>query len=283
MKVLVTGATGFIGNYVVRELLQRGHTVIATSRNENKAMQTDWISEVTYITGNIHSLIEREDLFAYFQQPDCLIHLAWEGLPNYKSEHHLTENLPAHKLFVAKLIAGGLKNINIIGTCFEYGIVNGELHEEMEAKPENAYAKAKNELRIFAENLQQEHNFSLKWLRLFYMYGKGQAANSLIPQLDTALSRGDESFNMSGGEQIRDFLPVEKVAAYIVDTSVQNQTTGIINICSNQPITVKDFVLEYLNKKNTSIHLNLGFYPYADFEPMRFWGNNQKLKSISNE
>lgn len=283
MKVLVTGATGFIGNYVVRELLQRGHTVIATSRNENKAMQADWISEVTYITGNIHSLIEREDLFAYFQQPDCLIHLAWEGLPNYKSEHHLTENLPAHKLFVAKLIAGGLKNINIIGTCFEYGIVNGELHEEMEAKPENAYAKAKNELRIFAENLQQEHNFSLKWLRLFYMYGKGQAANSLIPQLDTALSRGDESFNMSGGEQIRDFLPVEKVAAYIVDASVQNQTTGIINICSNQPITVKDFVLEYLNKKNTYIHLNLGFYPYADFEPMRFWGNNQKLKSISNE
>lgn len=280
MKVLVTGATGFIGNYVIKELLKRNHTVVATSLNKEKAAQASWFNQVTYIPFNINDITQETDLFQLFQQPACIIHLAWEGLPNYKSDHHIKQNLPLHQLFLKKLAAGGAKNINITGTCFEYGMQEGCLSEDMPALPDNTYAIAKNRLRLFAEELAHQHSYNLKWLRLFYMFGAGQAANSLIPQLEKALRNHEKSFNMSGGEQVRDFLPIELVAQYIVEASLQTELTGIINICSNQPITVKDFVLSYLEKTAQSIQLNLGYYPYADFEPMRFWGSNQKLLQI---
>ena len=114
------------------------------------------------------------------------------------------------------------------------------------------------------------------------MYGQGQNPNSLFSQLDKALTNGDAVFNMSGGEQVRDYLPVEKMATYIVDIALQNKITGIINCCSGVPVTVKELVETYLKERNKNISLNLGYYPYSDYEPMRFWGDNSKLKSIAS-
>jgi dTDP-6-deoxy-L-talose 4-dehydrogenase (NAD+) len=114
------------------------------------------------------------------------------------------------------------------------------------------------------------------------MYGKGQSPKSLFSQLDKAIEEGQETFNMSGGEQIRDYLPIEKVAEYIVRISLQNKVDGIINCCSGQPISVKELVKNYLAAKRKNIYLNLGYYPYPDYEPMRFWGDDKKLKTIIN-
>jgi dTDP-6-deoxy-L-talose 4-dehydrogenase (NAD+) len=130
------------------------------------------------------------------------------------------------------------------------------------------------------EELQLQANFDLKWVRLFYMYGKGQNPNSLFSQLDKAIVGQDEVFNMSGGEQVRDFLPVDKVAEYVVKIALQNEVTGIINCCSGKPVSVKQFVNHYLEEKNAALTLNLGYYPYPDYEPMAFWGNDKKLKKI---
>ena len=85
---------------------------------------------------------------------------------------------------------------------------------------------------------------------------------------------------MSGGEQVRDYLPVEKVAEYIAAIALQHSVEGIINCCSGKPVTVKELVENYLAEKHKNIALNLGHYPYPDYEPMRFWGDNKKLKSI---
>jgi dTDP-6-deoxy-L-talose 4-dehydrogenase (NAD+) len=168
----------------------------------------------------------------------------------------------------------------VSGTCLEYGMQEGALREDMKAMPVNSYAQAKDSLRMSLEELQKEHPFVLKWVRLFYMYGKGQNPNSLLSQLDKALAEDRKSFNMSGGEQVRDFLPVEKVADYLVRISMQQKITGIINCCSGRPVTVKRFVEDYLIRINKDISLNLGFYPYADYEPMQFWGDTEKLNTI---
>ncbi len=85
---------------------------------------------------------------------------------------------------------------------------------------------------------------------------------------------------MSAGEQLRDYLPVEKVAEIIVKTSLQNETTGIINCCSGKPVSIKKMVEDYLAKNNYPINLNLGYYPYNDYEPLEFWGSTEKLKKI---
>ena len=117
--------------------------------------------------------------------------------------------------------------------------------------------------------------FNLKWLRLFYMYGNGQHEKSIIPQLIAAIDRGDEVFNMSAGEQLRDYLTVEQVSKKIIQYSLKDDTNGIYNICSGKPISIKKLVQNYIKKKNSEIKLNLGYYPYNDYEPIAFWGSNK--------
>ncbi|WPQ64522.1 NAD(P)-dependent oxidoreductase [Chitinophaga sancti] len=279
-KVLVTGATGFIGNYVVNKLLQSNCTVITSSSGLEKVQQTSWYPAVHHIVFNIELFDDSINYFDFFGAPDAVIHLTWEGLPNYKSDFHYKVNLPRHYAFLQNMIRHGLRDLTVTGTCFEYGMKEGLLREDMETDPQNPYAIAKDTLRKHLQVLQLEIPFDLKWLRLFYMYGKGQHPKSLLSQLDTAITNGDTVFNMSGGEQVRDYLPVDKVATYIVSTALQNQVTGVINCCSGKPITVKQLVLDYLEKKQAAISLNLGYYQYADYEPMVFWGDTNKLSTI---
>jgi nucleoside-diphosphate-sugar epimerase len=279
-KILVTGATGFIGKFVIEELLKNNYQVIATSSAKEKATKKNWFTQVDYIEFNLKEFDNTVNYQQYFNYPDAVIHLAWEGLPNYKSAFHTEENLPRHFAFIKNLVTNGQKNITITGTCFEYGMQQGCLTESMESLPANYYAIAKDTLRKQLQALQLLYPFTLKWVRLFYMYGEGQNPNSLLSQLDTALQKGEPVFNMSGGEQVRDYLPVEKVAFNICSIAMQTTVTGIINCCSGNGITVKQFVQNYLTQNNKSITLNLGFYPYADYEPMSFWGDDEKLRTI---
>ena len=278
MRVLVTGATGFIGNYVVRELLKQDHQVITTSKNSEKARMYEWFSQVQYIPYDLN--VVHENLFQFFQEPDVVIHLAWEGLPNYKDLFHFERNLFTNYRFLKNLLEDGLKSLTVTGTCLEYGLQNGCLSEDTPTQPTTPYSLAKDTLRKFLEQLQQKYHFSFKWIRLFYMYGKGQNHSSLLPQLDKALDRGDEVFNMSGGEQLRDYLPVEKVAEYVNKISLQNKVLRIINCCSGKPISIRKLVENHVKNRGKTIKLNLGYYPYSDYEPMAFWGDNTKLKSI---
>jgi nucleoside-diphosphate-sugar epimerase len=286
-RILVTGATGFIGGYVVRRLLDEGCQVIATSSSPGHAAAQPWFGHVEYIPLDLSRMDPGTDFFRRLGKPDRMIHLAWEGLPNYRSAFHLEENLPRHETLLGNLLANGLRDLTVTGTCLEYGMQEGCLSEDQPTHPGNPYAQAKDRLRQFLERQQpavpQEQAvqpFALKWVRLFYMYGKGQNPNSLFSQLDKALANGDKVFNMSKGEQERDYLPVEKVAENIVRIARQQATTGIINCCSGQPVTVKAMVEDYLQQKGKTMDLNLGYYPYPDYEPFRFWGDPSKLKTI---
>jgi nucleoside-diphosphate-sugar epimerase len=279
MKVLVTGATGFIGTYVIEELLQHNIQVIASSSNAAKAKHFAWYDKVIYKPFHV-STENNMNCFTYFEEPTHAIHLAWEGLPNYLDLFHLERNLYQNYFFIKNLVENGLQNLTVIGTCFEYGMLNGCLSESLQTNPQNSYGLAKDSLRKFIEILQTKKPFSFKWVRLFYMYGKGQSEKSLLAQLDKALEKEEQIFNMSGGEQLRDYLPVEKVAENLVLIALQDKIQGIINCCSGKPISIRNLVERYLQEKNKSIHLNLGYYPYPTYEPLAFWGDNTKLYDI---
>ena len=281
MKILVTGATGFIGNHLIKELLKnKSFEVIATSRNLNKAKKFDWFTKVQYIEYNINSNIP-EDLYKFFDKPDKVLHLAWEGLPNYKDLIHIEKNLINHYQFIKNLIEGGLKDITTTGTCLEYGMKNGCLSENTNTNPSNSYAIAKDTLRNFILELNKKFDFNHQWIRLFYMYGEGQSEKSLISLLDKAIENQDKEFNMSGGEQLRDYLHISEVVKNIISIVNQNiYTNQIINCCSGRPISIRNLVEKYLQEKNYQLQLNLGFHPYPTYEPMSFWGNSSKLLKI---
>jgi nucleoside-diphosphate-sugar epimerase len=273
MKIAVTGGTGFIGNHLITHLLEEGHDVLVTGTNEEKAKVYEWYNKVRFVTLNINSTISEEILkeIASYQK---LIHLAWSGLPNYKELFHFEVNLFPQYNFLKTLVEMGMDDITVTGSCMEYGLQNGCLTVDSTVDPQNPYAISKDTLRRFLVQLQTKNNFNLKWVRLFYMFGKGQSDKSILSQLDLALDNGDQTFNMSGGEQLRDYLPVEKVAENISKLCIQQYKTGIYNCSSGIPISIRALVDAHLKRRNKKIKLNLGFYPYTDFEPMAFWGKN---------
>jgi dTDP-6-deoxy-L-talose 4-dehydrogenase (NAD+) len=136
---------------------------------------------------------------------------------------------------------------------------------------------AKDTLRRQLEHLQRIRPFNLTWTRLFYLYGEGQAENSLLPQLKRAVERNDRVFNMSGGEQLRDYLPVADVVKYIVSLAMTGRDNGVVNICSGKPISVRRLVEEWIKENKWSIDIHLGHYRYPECEPMAFWGDRDKL------
>jgi nucleoside-diphosphate-sugar epimerase len=279
MKILVTGANGFIGRHVLRELLKTAYQIITTSL-EPELNVLNKRSHITYIPCNLNE--PRENYFEYFQQPDRVIHLSWEGLPHYAELFHFEKNLFANYCFLKNMIEHGLKDCTVIGTCLEYGMQNGCLSEDADTRPVTPYGLAKDTLRKFLDALQKKHDFTLKWPRLFYVYGDGQSKHAILEQLNTALAKQEKEFKMSWGDQLRDYLPIEKAAAYIVNIALQNNITGIINCCSGQPIAIRTLVENYLKTHHATIELRLGYYPYPEYEPMAFWGDTRKLHAILN-
>lgn len=278
MKVLVTGASGFVGQHIIPQLLERGHAVTAVARDEAKARDFIWFDRVRFIACDIHRQISNP--FERFGQPEAVIHLAWPGLPNYKTSSHFEENLPADYRFLKALVEGGAGHLLITGTCFEYGMQSGCLTENMPTHPANPYALAKDTLRKLMEELKHRNNFTLQWARLFYMYGQGQNRNSLLAQLDCAVDNGETVFNMSRGEQLRDYLPVKVVASRLVALLEHPEYSGVVNVCSGQPIAVRQLVKQHLAQRGSDIQLNLGYYAYPDYEPFAFWGSQQRLDQL---
>lgn len=275
MKIAVTGATGFIGSHVLQELVRQGMKTVAVVRS---------LSEVPALPGVEVVCLDIRDATAnaydLLSQPDALIHLAWGGLPNYRSSHHFEQELPTHYRFLKVLIEGGLKNLVVVGTCFEYGMRSGPISEDMETHPSNPYGFAKDCLRKQLEYLKSAHPFNLVWARLFYLHGEGQAGNCLFPLLKKAAARGEKSFHMSGGEQLRDYLPVATVARCLVALSLKQIDAGVVNLCSGQPISIRKLVEGWIMENAWQITLDLGFYPYPDYEPMAFWGDPSKLSAL---
>lgn len=276
MKIAVTGSTGFIGRHVLAELESRSVEAIALVRSASAKPTGRSSSRVVEL--NLHEA--PSNAFDLMGRPDVLIHLAWSGLPNYNSLHHFEQELPAQYRFLKDLVESGLQNLVVAGTCFEYGMQSGALSEDTAPHPSNPYGFAKDTLRCQLEFLKAIHPFQLTWARLFYLYGEGQAESSLLPQLRQAAERGDQVFNMSGGEQLRDYLPVAEAAWHLVSLALAKKDIGAVNVCSGTPISVRKLVEGWIKENGWSITLNLGHYPYPDYEPMAFWGDAKKLSTL---
>ena len=280
MKIVVTGVTGFIGQHLVRELLIHGHEVIGVTRNKIGAGRFDWHKNITFIESDLHKDCQPVVQMIGNENVDALIHLAWPGLPNYKDNFHVFENLPSDLLFLKGTIDAGLPQLLVAGTCFEYGLKSGALSEDMETMPITAYGFAKDVLRKSLEFLQIDKQFVLQWVRFFYLYGEGQNKNSLLPKLDLAIDECRPSFDMSAGTQLRDYLPVGIAVENLRRIIESRMVSGVINCSSGIPISVLKLVNDRCIERASKIQLNTDVYPIPDYEPLDFWGISKKLRMI---
>jgi nucleoside-diphosphate-sugar epimerase len=274
--IAVTGAGGFIGRHLLEELIQYPVKVVAVDRDIGRL--SEWSTKVAVVQMDIAR--PPSDCFVQLGCPDILIHLAWDGLPNYKSPHHFESELPRQYHFLKTIVEAGLPSLLVTGTCFEYGMQSGALSEDLPTCPNNPYGYAKDALRRQLEFLRQVHPFIFTWTRLFYLYGEGQSKSSLYIQIKQAVLQEQRSFNMSGGEQLRDYLPIGEVARLIAQLAIRKDGAGVVNVCSGKPVSVRRLVEGWIEENGWKIKLNLGHHPYPDYEPMAFWGLRTRLDSI---
>lgn len=279
LHVLVTGATGFVGRHLVAELLARGCQVRALARDAERAAQMPWFDQVQFVAGDLHQATP-EQVGNWAEGIDAMAHLAWPGLPNYKALFHLEHNLMADYRFIKQVVQAGVPQVLVTGTCFEYGMHSGPLDEDTPALPDNPYGLAKHSLHLFLQALQQQQPFTLQWARLFYLHGEGQNPNSLLAALDRAIDSGSDSFDMSGGEQLRDFQSIEAAARQLAGLLHCRVQSGVFNCASGRPIAVRSLVEQRLRERGASLRLNLGHYPYPDYEPMAFWAVTDRLRAL---
>jgi nucleoside-diphosphate-sugar epimerase len=276
LSIAVTGASGFVGRAVLDALLKYGVDVAAVTRDRGRLAELD--GRIRILEGNISD--PGSGLCEILARHDVLMHLAWDGLPNYGSLHHFEIELPRQYRFLREVVTRGLRSLVVTGTCFEYGMQSGEMSESSTCAPANPYGYAKDALRRQLAFLRMERQFNLTWTRLFYMYGKGQGKNSIYSLLTAAIGRKDMYFDMSGGEQLRDYLQVDRVAEYLTRLSCKQIDAGIVNVCSGAPRSMRGIVETWLVENDWQINLRLGRYPYPDCEPLAFWGSARKLRSI---
>ncbi len=269
--VAVTGGEGFVGQRVVDSLARTpGVEAIRIVRPGSdpkpkvgcRIVTADVLDDSAgHPLGDIHA--------------DVLVHLAWSGLNDFRSNEH-QEQVAAHARFLASSIEAGVQRVVCAGTCLEYGLTEGEIDEERPAQPTVAYAKAKNELHKEVIELTKRTETSLLWARIFYPFGPGQHPKSLWASLQDAIDRADPTFPMSLGMQVRDYLPVEDVGAILAQLACA-EADGILNVCSGEPVVLRQMVEGWIRDRGSDIKLDPGVYGYPDYEPMEFWGSRRRL------
>ena len=268
MRIHIIGASGFIGKAIRQECKNNTDCLFYSSKEANE-MRIDLNDPFTWANLKI-------------KKGDKLIFLSWPNLPNYSADFHILENLVNSINFFNEIAKTEICTIVCAGTCYEYGLKNGCLSESLETNPKNKYAIAKDTLRRILYLKFAKKNINLAWLRVFYPYGKGQNPNSLIPMLDQAIKNKEKIFNISQGDQIRDFIKIDQVAKAFLNCA-RNNVNEIINVGSGEPISIRDFLENYIKKNNSDIKLNLGIYPRRDYEPLAFWADINKLKNLKKE
>ena len=272
MRILVTGANGYIGSKVVRQLCDFNVDVIATDFNN-----TNIDPRAEFIKVDIFE--NKDDWSSYFNKPDACLHLAWRDGFVHNSPKHL-EDLPNHKKFMFNLIDNGLPLISCMGTMHEVGYYEGAIDENTPCNPLSNYGISKNQLRQDLENYCKDKGCNFQWLRAFYIYGDDLYGNSIFCKIRQAVNDGKELFPFTTGKNKFDFIHVDELAKQISMCVMQNKVNGIINVCSGKPISLAEQIEWYISYNNLPIKLDYGKYPDRPYDSPCVYGDNKKISKI---
>lgn len=270
MRLFITGGTGFLGRYITQAALEAGHDCICLYRSRIPEMMEQH-EGIQWVHGDL-----RCNLNSKLSSVDTVIHLAAVGVSPQKAtwKEAFQVNAIDSVLFVENAVKAGVRRVIACGSCFEYG-ASGERYEYIPVnaplEPLNIYGASKAAATIALTALARNLKFSLTILRPFHVFGEGQASINLWPSLKAAALNG-EDFEISPGEQIRDYMKVEDVAAcFVTELERTAYVRPVIkNIGSGTPITLSSFCEYWWGQWSAVGQLKIGAKKYRENEIMRF-------------
>lgn len=271
MKILVTGANGYLGRGIVKAILDKGVEVIATD------FSTNLVDEKA--TRRECNLFKLEDPYHEFGEPDVLLHLAWrDGFIHYSDAH--IDDLPKHYEFIKKMTESGVSKVSVMGSMHEIGFFEGSIKEDTPCHPITPYGIGKNALRDLTKMLTTNKNVLFQWLRGYYIVGNTRYGNSIFSKLVAAAEDGKEEFPFTMGQNQYDFIDYDQFCIQVANTVVQDKINGIINICSGKPEKLADRVERFIKENNYSIKLKYGAFPDRPYDSKAIWGDATKINII---
>ena len=272
-RVLVTGASGFIGSHCLPALVKRDFEVHAVARKEQE-------HESSAVHFHRLDLLDRDKIFELVSRvkPTHLLHLAWYAVPTkyWTSEQNLRWVQESLALFQAFVAAGGRRIVGA-GSCAEYewGGAQPLSERATPSKPSTLYGTCKHALQIILENYASQTGVSAAWGRIFFLYGPREYEARLVASVIRALLRG-ETARCSHGEQVRDFLYVEDVAEAFV-ALLDSEVQGPINIGSGKSIKLRDVTDEIGRQLDLPNLIQLNALPSSPDEPSVLVANVERL------
>lgn len=271
LKILVTGANGYLGQGIVRSILNNGHCVVATDFN------TQFVDErAERIACN---LFEVDNPYSFFGEPDVLLHLAWrDGFVHYSSAH--IDDLPKHYAFIKKMVDGGIQQVAVMGSMHEIGFFEGSINESTPCHPTTPYGIAKNALRDLTQMICKQKNIVFQWLRGYYIVGNSKFGSSIFSKITAAVDEGKTEFPFTLGQNQYDFIDYPDFCAQVAAVVGQKNEQGIINICSGKPEKLADRVERFIKENGYRIKLQYGAFPDRPYDSKAVWGNDTKIRKI---
>lgn len=261
-RVLLTGATGFIGRCCLALLSARGyevHAVSSQARPDNLA-NVHWHQADLLNPAQLRELVSRA-------QPTHLLHLAWYAVPGkyWTSQENLRWVTASLNLLQA-FVSGGGERVVIAGTCAEYDWRYGYCSESITPLlPATLYGTCKHSLQLMLDALARQTELSAAWGRIFFLYGPHEHSTRLVASVIRSVLQGEPA-RCSHGNQIRDLLFVQDVADAFV-ALLESEAVGAVNIASGQPVTLRDLIYKIAEKLNREDLILLGAIPAPANEP----------------
>ena len=264
--VLITGATGFVGHQVLRQLSSRPVEVRLALRDGSQEKLTEGMPfQDVIITPDLFA--ESDDWWAdVCEGVDTVIHIAWYAEPGmYLQSPRNLECLIGSVNMAKGATRAGVRRIVGIGSCLEYDLTGGKLSVESPLNPVTLYAAATTAVYSTLSQFLPSQGVEFLWCRLFYLYGDREDPRRLVPYIRSMLAAGKPA-ELGSGDQIRDFTDVVVAGEMIADEALGDRQ-GAVNICSGVPITVREIAEKIADEYGRRDLLHFGARSDNEFDP----------------
>jgi UDP-glucose 4-epimerase len=283
MRVAITGATGFVGAFVLRALIEQPqHQIAVLGRHRESAWRIqDCIDQVDWIDANLDQPESySKNLHAF--KPEAVLHLAWGGVGSADRNLPIQfQSLQGTLALLEESIASGCKHWIGLGSQAEYGPCRDKVSEAQTTQPTTLYGEAKLAACRLAALRCQQANIRFAWLRLFSSFGPTDNPQWMIPYLIRQLHQRERPA-LTLGEQLWDYIYVADVAAAVIAVLNTSSACGVFNLGSGKTIQLKKFVEKIRNRIDPELPLGFGDVAYRDDQVMHLEADISRLTGMTS-